>query len=177
MKTYRFQSLAATVSCIGMLLSPVATAAPVGQPSAPADVALSADGVLIGQVVNAQGAALQQAPVSIAQDGHEVIRVVTDAKGEFAVRGLRGGVYQIITPGRQGSYRIWAPRTAPPAASNGLLAVAGDSAVLGQYGPAAAGGPMGAVTGWIAAHPLMTAGIIATAIAVPLAIDDDDSAS
>ena len=177
MKNYRFQSLAATVSCIGMLLSPVATATPLDQSAAPADVALSADGVLVGQVVNAQGAALHQVPVSIAQDGREVIRVVTDAKGEFAVRGLRGGVYQITTPGRQGTYRVWAPRTAPPAASKGLLAVAGDDAVLGQYAPAAAGGAMGAVTGWIAAHPLMTAGIIATAIAVPLAIDDDDDAS
>jgi hypothetical protein len=81
-------------------------------------------------------------------------------------------------------YRAWAPRTAPPSANRAILAVAREDSVRGQYAPpiaaAPAGpGPFGKTMNWISDHPLITAGIVATAIAVPVAIaaDDDDPAS
>ncbi|QDS99819.1 carboxypeptidase-like regulatory domain-containing protein [Adhaeretor mobilis] len=184
MKRFNLQFVAAAFACAGMLVSP-ALAAPVAKQAAPSDIALRDGGVLVGQLTTPQGTALEAAPVSIQQNGRELIRVATNDKGEFTVAGLKGGVYQVAAPGHQGIYRMWAPRTAPPAASTGLMAVAGDQAILGQYasdcapacGTCASTGPFASVTGWISQHPIMTAGIVAAAIAIPLAIDDDDDAS
>lgn len=170
MKCFKFQLAAAAFACASMLVSPVALAAPVAKQARPADIALRDGGVLVGQVTTPHGKALAAAPVSIQQNGREVIRVATNAKGEFTVAHLKGGVYQIAAPGYQGSYRLWAPRTAPPAASTGLMAVAGDQAVLGNHGA----GPFATVTSWVSQHPIMTAGIVAAAVAIPLALDDDD---
>jgi hypothetical protein len=41
-------------------------------------------------------------------------------------------------------------------------------------GPPADKGPFGKAMGWVSDHPFITAGIVATAIAVPLALEDDD---
>lgn len=189
MKMKTLQQYAAVLACVGMISAPVTAASPTANQAQPGDVALAPGGALGGQLVTAQGGALTQAPVVIYQNGEEVARTMTDQAGAFRADGLRGGLYDIVAPGYHGQYRLWAPGTAPPAANQGLLMVAGDQAVLGQscgpYGacsPAApacgaCGGPFAAVTGWVAEHPLMTAGIIAAAIAIPLAIDDDDDAS
>jgi hypothetical protein len=104
--------------------------------------------------------------------------VVTNAEGAFSAAGLKGGVYELSTPTSRGVYRLWAPRTAPPAARQGVMLVSGPETVLGQYGPPPSQGPFGTAMGWISEHPFITAGIVATAIAVPLALqDDDDDAS
>lgn len=189
MKLKTMQQLAAAIACAGMISAPVTAATPATAQSHSADVALSAGGSLTGQLVTAQGVGLSQTQVAIYRDGKEVAHATTDQTGAFRVDGLRGGVYDVVAPGYHGQYRLWSPDAAPPAANHGLLMVAGDQAVLGQNcgpygacGPAApacgaCGGPFAAVTGWVAEHPLMTAGIIAAAIAIPLAIDDDDDAS
>lgn len=137
---------------------------------APQDVALSEGGVLTGQVVNTAGKPQAMAPVSLATGGKEIARVATDNEGQFRVASLQGGVYQVSTSGNSGVYRFWAPRTAPPSSLNGLNMVTGDSVVRGQMG----GGPLASAGQWIAEHPIITAGVIAAAIAIPLALDDDD---
>jgi hypothetical protein len=140
---------------------------------APQDVALAEGGVLTGQVVDTAGKPQAMAPVSLATGGQEIARATTDAKGQFRVASLKGGVYQVSTHGNQGVYRFWAPRTAPPTSLNGLNMVSGNQVVRGQMG----GGPLASAGQWIAEHPIITAGAIATAIAVPLALDDDDDPS
>jgi hypothetical protein len=141
---------------------------------APQDVALADGGVLIGQVVDTAGKPQAMAPVSFVTGGKEIARATTDAKGQFRVASLKGGTYQVATTGNSGVYRFWAPRTAPPQSLNGLNMVSGNQVVRGQMG----GGGFFSSTGqWIAEHPIITAGAIATAIAVPLALDDDDDPS
>ncbi len=140
---------------------------------APQDVALAEGGVLTGQVVDTAGKPQAMAPVSLSTGGKEIARATTDAKGQFRVASLKGGVYQVATNGNQGVYRFWAPRTAPPTSLNGLNMVSGNQVVRGQMG----GGPLASAGQWIAEHPIITAGAIATAIAVPLALDDDDDPS
>lgn len=137
---------------------------------APQDVALGEGGVLMGQVVDTAGKPQAMAPVSLATGGKEIARVTTDAEGQFQVASLKGGVYQVSTTGNSSVYRFWAPRTAPPNSLNGLNMVTGNSVIRGQMG----GGPLARAGQWIAEHPIITAGAIATAIAVPLALDDDD---
>jgi hypothetical protein len=185
MKIHPIQSFAAALATVAMLFAPAAMAAPATHAIAPCDVALSDGGTLVGQLVDAQGAPLANAPVALLVGGKEVVRGTTNERGEFTVTGLKGGVYEVAAPGYQGIYRLWAPRTAPPAANQGMLMVAQGDFVRGQYGcPTGAcptgcgsGGPFASAMGWISQHPIMTAGIVAAAVAIPLAIDDDDPAS
>ena len=163
----------AALSCLGMLLSPTAmAAAPV---AAPSDVALGDGGVLVGQIVDAQGAAVAMATVTLADHQQEIARVRSDEEGKFSVQSLRGGVYRISSRGQDAMYRLWAPNTAPPAAQQGVTLVVGDDVVRGQYGNSP--GPFGSMAQWVADHPLITASAIAAAIAIPIALDDDDPPS
>jgi hypothetical protein len=136
------------------------------------DVALRDGGVLVGQVVNRQGAAQPNTAVAVRYGNHEVVRTATDENGVFAAKGLRGGQYQLVTENGMSSCRLWAADTAPPAARPAALVISGENVVRGQ----------GIANGWIEwmkAHPYLTAGTAATLVAVPVALvdDDDDSGS
>lgn len=169
MKSNSLNIAAVALSCLGMLISPVSAAgAPI---AAPRDVMLQDGGVLVGQIVDAQGSPVAMAPILLLSGDKEVARARSDQTGKFKVGGLKGGVYQVASAGRQGVYRLWAPRTAPPAAQRGLMVVSGENFVRAQSG---ASGPFGGVGNWVSNHPLMTAGAVAAAIAIPLALDDDD---
>jgi hypothetical protein len=163
-------SVSMAVPATGMAASPLA----LGN-----DVALRDGGLLVGQVVNPQGVAQANSPVSIRFANHEVVRTTTDANGVFAARGLRGGQYELVTTEGVGSYRLWAADTAPPAARPAVLLVSGDQVVRGQGFMAGGQGMMSSWVGWMKAHPYITAGTVAAAIAVPIAVldDDDDSGS
>lgn len=165
--TKNLKMSAAVLSCLGMFISPVAAAPAV---AAPRDITLHEGGVLLGQVVNAQGASVASTSVSLVSGGKEVARTQTDSTGKFTVSGLKGGVYQIASANHQDVYRLWSPQTAPPAAGRGVMLVSGQDIARGQ----GTGGPFSGITNWISKHPIMTAGAVAAAIAIPIALDDDD---
>jgi len=167
MKSKNFRKSAAVLSCLGMLVSPV-SAAPVAP--APRDVTLHEGGVLLGQVVDAQGASVAMSQVSLFAGGKEVARTQSDRTGKFSVSGLQGGVYQVASANHRGLYRLWSPKTAPPAAQRGMMLVTDTDIARGQGG----GGPFGGIANWVAQHPILTAGGVAAAIAIPIALDDDD---
>jgi hypothetical protein len=131
------------------------------------DVALRPGGVLVGQVVDQQGVAQANAPISIQYGNYEVVRTTTDKNGVFAAKGLRGGEYRLLTSQGGTSCRLWAADTAPPAAKPAALIVAGQNVVRGM--------PGSGMIGWVKAHPYITAAAVGTAIAVPLALADDDA--
>ena len=169
MKRNSFGTMAAAVACLGMMLpAPALAVGPAANVGT--DVALRAGGMLVGQVVDPQGVAKAAAPVSIRYGQHEVVQTTTDANGVFAAQGLRGGQYQLVTENGVSVCRLWAVDTAPPAARPAALLVCGDQAVRGQW----SGGPMGDWVGWVKAHPYITAGVVAAAIAIPIALADDD---
>jgi hypothetical protein len=175
MKPNRFQMLAATLAWLGMVVPQAAFAAQPAPPSQ--DVALGPGGLIVGQVVNPQGEVQRAAVVSIQHDQFEVVRTITDDNGMFAAQGLRGGTYQIVTEQSQGVYRLWAPETAPPAAHQSAMVVTNPDIVRGQWGSHGFGYGYGWLD-WMRAHPYLTAGIIASAIAIPVALaanDDDHS--
>jgi hypothetical protein len=168
MKRNSLGNVAAALACIAMVMPSSALAV---EPAAQHyDVALRPGGILVGQVVDPQGAVKPNAVVSVKYADHEVVRTTTDANGVFAAQGLRGGQYQLETEDGISVCRLWAPDTAPPAARPAALVVAGDNVVRGQWG----GGAMHQWVGWVKAHPYITAGVVATAIAIPLALADDD---
>jgi hypothetical protein len=169
-KSKNLKFAVAALSCLGMLLSPTAMAA--SPLAAPGDVALGDGGVLVGQVVDAQGVASPMAKVTLADHHQEIAQVRTDEQGKFSVPGLRGGVYQISSQGQDSMYRLWAANTAPPVAQQGVILVVGNDVVRGQYGTTP--GPFGSMAQWIADHPLITASVIGAAIAIPIALSNDD---
>jgi hypothetical protein len=174
MKLNSLKFAAAALSCLGMLLSPTAmVAAPLAAPNPmiPSDVALGDGGVLVGQVVDAQGVAVAMAKVTLADHKQEIAQVRADQEGKFSVPGLRGGVYRISSRGQEAMYRLWAPNTAPPVAQKGVILAVDDDVIRGQYGNSP--GPFASIAQWVADHPLITAAAIGAAIAIPIALDDN----
>jgi len=160
------QSIAVWLAMLGICVPQVAFAATPPQPQA-IDVSLHEGGSLLGQVVDAQGKPLADSQVVLQNTNRKLASAKTGGNGFFAFRGLRGGVYQVVAAKGHGTFRAWAPGTAPPAAQQGALIVAGQETVRGQCGP----------MGFWLCNPWVVAGIIAAAVAIPVAIHNADNDS
>ena len=158
----------ALVAAFGMCV-PTTVMAATPAPSQVVDVALLDGGVLIGQVVDAGGASQAAVPVSLQYQGKSVATPKTNKEGYFSLKGVKAGVYQIATKEGHGVYRLWAPGTAPPTAHKGAMIVTGDEVTRAQFGG----------SGMLAflANPWVIAGVVATAVAVPVAIHNSNNDS
>ncbi len=116
-------------------------------------------GALIGQVVTPENSPVGGADVLLYGNGKQLSRSKTDRSGYFAFTGVRSGVYELKTAKCSAAYRVWNQGTAPPASQPSVLLVAGAGPVRGQGG-----------VGAFLTHPLVLAAIVATAIAVPIAV-------
>lgn len=143
------------------------------------DVALGANGTLRGQLLDRQG---RQLPVTqiLITNGHQTWKTYTNGQGHFRLEGLVGSTYQLQAAGQTQIVRAWAEGTAPPQALEALLLVHDNAVVLGQN----CGSPVCGSRVCAAKHPLanpyIIGGLVAAAIAIPVAIhnaDDDDPAS
>ena len=155
------------------------------------DISLDGNNRLVGQVLNAEGQAIANTEVTVSSADQSTIKTSTDTEGYFQVDGLKGGLYQVNCLQQSRVYRLWTARTAPPAASSGLLMVQqdvlrgqtmcndgcmpGGYPVDGQCGyapcpPDAGHGLLGML-----ANPWVIGAVVAVAVAVPLALDDDAS--
>ncbi|MEQ8835464.1 MAG: hypothetical protein RID07_01520, partial [Lacipirellulaceae bacterium] len=102
------------------------------------------------------------------------------ARGEFRFDNVATGSYQLQVGKQLKPCRVWKQAAAPPKANQGVMLISGEQIVRGQTycgSPVAAGygGFKEAMT-----HPLVVAGVVAAAIAIPVAIhnsDDDDNSS
>jgi hypothetical protein len=160
---------AITWACAGLLIPRLAVAsgpAPTVARQAAQDIALADGGVLQGQVIDTANVAVPGCEVVLIKDGQEVARTRTDPEGRFALSGLRGGVYQVLASGGGGLYRLWSPRTAPPAARANAMVVTGP-VVRGQWG--------GGQALNLLSNPWVVAGAATAGIAIPIALDDGSS--
>jgi hypothetical protein len=133
------------------------------------DIGLKQDGVFAGRVVDHTGTPAAKQEVTVRQGQQVVAKAVTDAEGRFAVKGLKGGVYEVASGSTAGSYRVWNETAAPPAAKEQALLVLGQNGTRGKFG-AMSGGTILLAAGVIAA---LTVGIIA----IDEANDDDDDST
>jgi hypothetical protein len=133
------------------------------------DVALQGkQGTLLGQVVDTSGKPVAATTVSLRHGNRVVAKGKTDSNGQFAFNNLRGGVYQVLAANSFGTFRVWARGTAPKSAKPRALVVAGQPTIRGQEKK----GERGArIRRWLR-NPLVLAGIIGTAVAVPLSVHD-----
>lgn len=160
-------------TCVSVSMPQLATA---GKSVAQADVSINRkvedvvlkDGALRGALVDEAGRGVGDAPVLIGQNGKRVAELRTDAQGRFEFKGAKVGTYQVVSHGAAGSYRVWNATQAPEAAKQGIIHTVDPEVARG----ARHGGLLGFL-----ANPIVLAGVIAAAIAIPLALDDDDDAS
>jgi len=131
------------------------------------DVALQQGGTFQGQVLDSQGLPLANTKVSLVQNEVEVASTVTDADGRFSASGLRGGIFVVIAGQGAGVYRLWAANTAPPTAQASALVVSNGEIVRGEDG---------SIVYWLT-NPWVLAAIVATAIALPIALSNHGSSS
>ena len=75
--------------------------------------------------------------VAVLDQGRPIVSTQTGADGRFAITGVKAGVYEVATSNGVTVCRLWAPRTAPPAAQSDALVVHGDTVVRGGKGVAA----------------------------------------
>ena len=160
------RSVAILVATVGLCLPQVAlaeAAKPVPTPAV-VDVALSDGGVLHGKLVDLENRDVANVPVSVQLQNKEVAQAKTDKDGHFSISGLKGGVYQLAAGAGRGIYRLWTGKAAPPSAQK-------DAIVYTQFG----GG--GGALRMLLANPIVVAGVVATAVAVPVAIANSNPAS
>jgi hypothetical protein len=158
------RGLVVCLATLGLCLPEVAFAAAPQLPPV-VDVAMADGGVLHGQVVDLQGTGVSGVPISVKDKEKDVASATTTADGRFAVQGLRGGVYHVAAGQGQGQgiFRVWTAKAAPPSAQK-------DAIVYTQNG---GGGGMK----MFLTNPIVIAGIVATAIAVPVALANSHHAS
>jgi hypothetical protein len=158
------------LAVLGTCIPQIACAA---APTTPAvvDIALSDGGVLHGRVVDLKGSGVVNTGVSVKAQDREIARATTTADGRFSVQGLHAGVYRLAANDSQGVYRFWATNTAPPSAQRSAIVYTADQ------GNAADGGSGRGTLKMFLAHPIVLAAIVATAIAVPVALATSHSGS
>jgi hypothetical protein len=142
------------------------------EPAAPraaaefSDVRLAAGGSLNGQVVDSASAPVGGAVVTLSARGSVVAQTTTDKNGRFAAPLSKGGVYLVSAAGAERVVRTWTEQAAPPAAREGVLLVADETAVRGQAG------------GWVGRYglPIGLVGGGLAGIIVATTTDDDQPA-
>ena len=137
------------------------------------DVALAGGGLLTGQLLDEQMRPLAGSEVAISANGHTVAVTATDANGVFVVAGLRSGFHQITAAGAVENCRFWAVGTAPPRADAGVRIVAGEGVVRGQWGPPPMTNNFVKRAKVWATNPFVVGGVIAAAVAIPVALNND----
>ena len=128
------------IFCSSMLLLLVPQLAIAAKPQLRAkepmltDIALQRGGILVGRVVAKKGALSEKQTIVIRQNNKLVAEVTTGKNGQFMVKGLQGGIYEIASNQRSGNFRAWAEDTAPPSAKQFALLIDSDEVVRGQWG-------------------------------------------
>lgn len=146
MNGFRFvKGLALSLATLGMVFpqnalladgprAPTRAAAKATRVAAVPDVSLTAGGTFSGRVVDHVGKVLEGAQVTVRQGKTEIGKTVTNKEGLYTFKNLKGGVYQVASGNTEGNFRVWAERTAPPAAKEQALLVMGENGARGQGG-------------------------------------------
>lgn len=161
----------ATVACAMMALPQLSYASqPISSQQdviAVQDVSLVNGGILVGQIVNANGQTRANVPVILGQEGKAIATATTNDNGEFAFKGVASGTYHVSAGTKGGVYRVWSEQIAPPAAKSGVMIVNNDEVVRAQLGD-----------WWSSLTPAQKIAILAgigTAIVVPIIISQNDN--
>ncbi|QDV68365.1 hypothetical protein Poly24_20740 [Rosistilla carotiformis] len=149
------------------------------------NVRLAKTGALRGAIVDQNGNPVAGAPVVVGQQGKIVAELNTAADGRYELATATPGVYQVASYAGVQTIRVHADN-APADSVDGVVQVIDQAGISrGQCcaaGPSCPGcdqcsGNRFGLLKRVATNPLTWAVVIAAAIAIPLALDDDDDAS
>ena len=129
------------------------------------DVKLHKNGNLYGVVLTSALRPAPNSPVTIQQGKDVLAKTKTNKSGGFGFAGLKSGVYQLVSPEGHQTVRVWNGKVAPPSAAPQAVLV--NDTVRAQQG-------MNGLKVFLS-NPFVIAAIIATAIAVPVAIHNSGS--
>lgn len=197
MRMLTFMRYGRCLSCVAafaMVATPLmaAEASNDGKAEQVFDVTISKTGTLVGQVLNASGQPQANADVAAVSKTQVVSKTKTNARGVFQLPVTSAGVYRVALADRAFTVRAWQADLAPPAAKDALLCVTQEPTVRGQCGGCGAMGPCGCGPACppacgpggygghggklasILTNPVVIGLGVATAIALPIALDDDD---
>ena len=108
------------------------------------DVALNDGGLIRGTVLSTAAQPVAGVAVAILHNENNVATVLSDKKGEFAVKGLRNGAHVLQAGTTRQIVRLWGINSAPPTAVENIAIVVDEEAVQGQlYGDGGLGGGIG----------------------------------
>lgn len=136
----------------------------------PIDIQLQTANILVGRVVDAHGAIVPNAEILVTQASREITHTTADESGEFRMTLPKGGIYLVKSGDSLQLVRAWTTTAAPPNSRGHLLLAPPTVTVRGQNG---GGNFMGMSNGVAAAVGLTVAAGVATAIAVPLALNSN----
>ena len=119
------------LSCtVALLFVPQMAFSAAPQSAQISDVVLHQGGVMVGQLVDAQAQPVAGRQVALRQATKVVATVATDKNGQFAVRGLRSGIYTLESGNSRGLVAAWNANAAPPTAHPSVMIVASDNQVV-----------------------------------------------
>ena len=181
---HHLQRALAMAACVGLLMPRAAVWADDPVPAAPAvlDIKLDQNGAFGGGMFNADGAAIPGAVVQLQRDSETVVQELADPQGRFTLHPPQAGNYQLVSGQQVAHIRCWASTVAPPHAQNQVQFVQsrierGQSCTDMSCTTPSCGGGFGSGLCSFLMNPLVIGTAIAAAIAIPLALDDDDDAS
>lgn len=176
----RLRARVSWLAAIALFVQPYAALANSAVPMAVAplcpDVALQSSGTLLGQIVDTAGRGVANAPI-VLTGRQQRWQTISDPQGRFALKNLAGGTYTLSAAGQLQTIRAWQPGTAPPSARQGVLFAPTGELVRGQHTVGPNTSQYFSNAKHYLANPWVFSGIVATAVAIPVAIHnvDDDS--
>ena len=176
MDVMRYKTLCA-IALVTLIAQLSDAATPNSKPSKPmlTDIALQKGGVLVGRLTGKKGQLRGQQKIVIRQNGQLIEEVTTGKNGQFKVKGLRGGIYEIASEHGVGGFRAWSAGTAPPSAKQFAVLIDSNEVVRGQWGwiptPGAIPAPNFTVGEWLG----VSAGVAGLAVGTIALIDSDDA--
>ena len=143
------------------------------------NVELTKSGELQGQVLNESGIPISGVAISVQsqQKARTIAKTVrTGDEGRFVISGLRGGQCIFNVGSETFACRVWANNTAPPKSLSSVTIVPSADVVLGnncnECQPRSCADRLRCMTG---TQKAVLVGIVAAAIVLPIALDDDAS--
>lgn len=114
-------------------LQSTAAAKSTSKPTAKAaipDIALTANGKLVGMLVDAQTKPVANSEVQLKLGREVLAKGKTDERGVFQIDAPRGGIYQLSTVKENVGVRLWTNRSAPPSAKKLAVIMHGDPKIV-----------------------------------------------